>query len=187
MIPQLDPQTGLLPAGRYLATYQEVYAAFVTSETFTTSARRPELWQQWAKHITLIEAVVGRTPRAWMAGSFVSAKQDPRDIDVFYGLDPEAYDSLGEDDLADLERLCDRDECIKHYDLMIDAYFTRLPDQLPVDDLRPERLGESNLQAFQSLGLYDEIWQRTRHATSSGESNAAARDAVRRGYLEVTL
>lgn len=177
---------GAAACGRYLATCEDVQAAFVTCEAFAGSPRRAELWDQWVKHTTLIEALVGRTPRVWMAGSFISAKQDPRDIDVFYGIEPAAYDSLDEDDLADLERLCERGACIKHFDLTIDAYFTRLPDPLPVDDLRPARMGQHNLQAFQSLGLYDEIWQRARLAAPSGGPGAAGREPARRGYLEVT-
>jgi hypothetical protein len=157
------------------------------ADEFSDSLNRSLLWEQWTTHVLLLEALMGREPRTWMAGSFVSSKIDPSDVDVFYGFDAGAFDALEGDDLVYLEQLCTRELCIKHFDLKVDAYFTRLPDRLPIDDLRPQRLSARNLQAFQSLGLYDEIWQRPRHGVSDGSADAAAQDLVRRGYLEVQL
>lgn len=187
MIPPLDPLTGLLPAGRYLASADEVRSTFVSAHAFSASESRPNLWEQWMTHVRLLEALIGREPRVWMAGSFVSSKLDPSDVDVFYGFDAEAFDALDSEDLVYVEQLCTRESCIKHFNLRIDAYFTRLPDHLPVDDLRPQRMGGRNLQAFQSLGLYDEIWQRARRILPTGSAGVATQDLTRRGYLEVQL
>lgn len=120
-----------------------------------------------------------------MAGSFVSSKLDPSDVDVFYGFDPDAYDALDSDDLLYVGQLCARESCIKRFKMRVDAYFTRLPDHLQVDDLRPGQMSERNLQAFQSLGLYDEIWQRARRIPPGRDGNATPRELIRRGYLEV--
>jgi hypothetical protein len=194
MIPQLDPLTGLLPVGRYLASAGELRETFVAAEAFSASESRPALWEQWLTHVRLLEALLGREPRTWMAGSFVSSKLDPSDIDVFYGFDPEAFDALDAEDLGYIDQLCTRESCIKQFDLRIDAYFTRLPDHLSVDDLRPGQMGGQNLQAFQSLGLYDEIWQRARWiqstgsvGVSTGSVGVAMKHRTRRGYLEVHL
>lgn len=187
MIPPLDLSTGLLPVGRYPARAEEVRDHFVAAEIFSESRCRAELWEHWTTHVQLLEALMGREPRTWMAGSFVSAKLDPSDIDVFYGFDPGAYDELENEDLAYLDQLCTRESCIKSFGMKIDAYFTRLPDHLPVDDLRPNQMGAHNLRAFQSLGLYDEIWQRGRRAPVEGSTNSTVQDPIRRGYLEVRL
>lgn len=187
MIPPLDPNTGLLPAGRYLACADEVRDRFVATEPFSESLSRAGLWTDWTTHVQLLEALLGREPRTWMAGSFISSKIEPSDIDVFYGFDPSAYDSLENQDLAYLDRLCTRESCIKDFGLRIDAYFTRLPDHMPVDDLRPQQMGAHNLRAFQSLGLYDEIWQRGRRVPMEGSANISERNPIRRGYLEVRL
>jgi hypothetical protein len=187
MIPPRDHPSGLLPVGRYLAHAGEVHATFVAAEEFASSQSRATLWEQWKTHVGLLEALMGREPRTWMAGSFVSSKLDPSDVDVFYGFDAEVFDRLDGADLAYVEQLCTRESCIKNFDLRIDAYFTRLPDRLSVDELRPQQMGERNLQAFQSLGLYDEIWQRVRRVPSTGRSSAASQGVTRRGYLEVQL
>ena len=187
MIPPLDPTTGSLPPGRYLTCADEVHDQFVTAEIFSESHSRSGLWVNWVEHVRLLEALMGCEPRTWMAGSFVSSKLDPLDIDVFYGFDPGAFDALDREDLVYLAQLCTRESCIKQFNMRIDAYFTRLPDHLPVDDLRPQRMGAQNLQAFQSLGLYDEIWQRERRALAGESTLVPVQDHIRRGYLEVRL
>ena len=48
-------------------------------------------------------------------------------------------------------------------------------------------MGAHTLQAFQSLGLYDEIWQRARRAPTPQSTSATAPENTRRGYLEVRL
>ncbi len=187
MIPPLDLATGLLPQGRYPATADEVRDRFVAAPDFGQSQCRADLWENWTEHVQILQALLGHEPRTWMAGSFISSKPEPSDIDVFYGFDPEAYDALETEDLAYIEQLCTRESCIKHYKLRIDAYFTRLPDHMAVDDLRPQQMGVHNLQAFQSLGLYDEIWQRARRVPATPGVSGTAPQTIRRGYLEVRL
>ncbi|MFF1420701.1 DUF6932 family protein [Streptomyces sp. NPDC058280] len=59
-------------------------------------ARRPaaELWNELHTHVALVTTVVGAVNRIRLAGSFVSGKLDPSDVDLAYLIAPEAFDSI---------------------------------------------------------------------------------------------
>ncbi|MFD8785979.1 DUF6932 family protein [Kitasatospora sp. NPDC059599] len=175
MIPPLNSDHGYLPVGRYGATQSEIQSRFVDHEDFRGNVLRRDLWNEWQNHLILMEAALGTMPRVWLAGSFVSATVEPADVDVFYGVPPTCWDRLSSDDLEDLNNLWTAGWCRSH-SMRVDAYGTRLVSEVHFDDLTPGRMGDDNLRAIQSLGLYDEIWHRTRLGSS-----------VRRGYLEVQL
>ncbi|MFE4520112.1 DUF6932 family protein [Kitasatospora sp. NPDC056783] len=175
MIPALSSDHGYLPVGRYAATRDEVIDRFVLHEDFDGSSTRQALWDEWELHLMFVEAALGTMPRAWLAGSFVTQKAEPADVDVFYGFPADWYDRLDQQDVDSLADLLEHSWCRSH-GMRVDAYAVRLPDSVHFDDLRAGQLSARNIQAFQSLGLYDEIWQRSRSGI-----------AVRRGYLEVQL
>ncbi|WSM57639.1 hypothetical protein OG963_30660 [Streptomyces sp. NBC_01707] len=115
--------------------------------------------------------------RIWLAGSFVSGKLDPSDVDLTYLIGADAFGAVTEaDDLANLANLTDREWCVKH-EMRIDAYFLPLPATVAFEDLGiTGAMAPGDADVFQSLGLYDEIWQRCRDSREQ-----------RRGYVEVTL
>lgn len=180
MIPPLCGDTGCLPLGRYAATLEEIEMRFVRSQDFSNSATRAEVWREWNMHRQLIEAATGMTPRAWLAGSFVSSKLDPSDIDVFYGIDSTPYDRIPQEDLEDLENLAIRDWCVRH-GMRVDSHVTRLPKSVPVKNLMPSLLSERDKIGFQSLGIFDEIWQRCKGPSAPVDGERS------RGYPEVIL
>ncbi|WP_129840629.1 hypothetical protein [Streptomyces sp. RFCAC02] len=158
-------------------TWDEAEGAFVRADIYRGSATRPGLWHELCTHRALIECVFGSVSRIWLAGSFVSGKHDPGDIDLTYLIAPEAYGAVTEpDDLADLANLGDREWCVKH-GMRIDAYILRLPATKEFQDLGVlGAMAPQDSEVFEALGLYDEIWQRHRDSPSR-----------RRGYVEVAL
>lgn len=177
-LPELDPVTGLLPVGRFPLTLDEVCAQYVQDSVFSGSVTRGELWTEWENHRCSVEAAVGSLGRVWLGGSFVSGKLDPQDIDVVYLLPAQDYDRLEPEDRGFLMDLCDKEWCHRT-GMRIDAYGVRLPDEIPFWQLAggySQKAGNS----FRDIGIFDEIWQRTRCEDSDASP-------LRRGYVEVLL
>ncbi|MFJ3185906.1 MULTISPECIES: DUF6932 family protein [Streptomyces] len=175
-LPPFDPGTLCPPPGRYPLTWDEVESRLVRAPEFVQSGTRSDLWDELQFHHAQSVCLFGWVRRIWLAGSFVSGKLDPSDVDLAYLIDADAFGAITEaDDLANLANLGDREWCVKH-EMRIDAYFLPLPATVAFEDLGITGAMEAgDAEVFQSLGLYDEIWQRTRG--SRGE---------RRGYVEVT-
>ena len=177
-LPSLDPETGLLPPGRYAASMDELYTALVTS---TGSAIRREIWEEWSTHRTMVETQVGEISRMWVGGSFVSSKPDPSDVDVTYLVSASYYDALDHDTLVDLNDLTDAGWCAES-GLRVDALILRLPKRLPVSQMAPSLLDSETSESFRDLGLYDEVCQAVKPA-----SVHSVPSELRRGYVEVLL
>lgn len=177
-LPTFDPQTGLLPPGRYAVTLEELHEELVAHG----SVVRRELWDEWVQHRAIVEAIAGEITRLWVGGSFVSGKTDPSDIDVTYLLRAEAYDRLDSEALADLDDLTLRAWCVEHH-MRVDAHLIRLPEETPVSQMLPSLFSQRTSQSFRDLGLYDEVWQCTRPSSYT----AGGLSEVRRGYVEVLL
>ncbi|MFX4293875.1 DUF6932 family protein [Streptomyces bohaiensis] len=175
-LPTFLSATGCPPPGRYSATLEEVEAALVQDPLLSGSDTRAAIWSEFEAHRALIDCYVGSINRMWLAGSFVSNKMNPADLDVAYLLDAAAYHAVVDpNEVRDLRNLGDREWCIKH-GMRVDAYLLQLPETEDFRDLGISgAMKKGDREAFQQLGLYDEIWQRRR---SKGE---------RRGYVEVTL
>ena len=156
-LPEPDPATGLLPPGRYAAGLETLYDALVIAPRFAESVTRKKLWDEWAQHRVVVEAVAGEISRLWLAGSFASGKLDPSDIDATYLLRAEVYDRLDQETLADLYDLTDKAWCVER-SMRIDSYLVRLPDEMPFWQMKPSSLGMRASEAFRDLGLYDEVW-----------------------------
>ncbi|MEV7830396.1 hypothetical protein AB0P12_07165 [Streptomyces subrutilus] len=176
-LPPFEQDTGCPPPGRYALTWDEVEASLVMADAFKASTVRRVLWEELNYHKTLVECLAGSINRIWLAGSFVSAKPDPSDIDVTYLLEASSYRAISEQgDLTDLANLEDREWCVRQ-GMRIDAYVLSLP---ATQDFRSLGLtgamATEDAEVFQQLGLYDEIWQR--HRAGGGR---------RRGYVEVSL
>ena len=88
-IPDFDVATGNLPAGIHVATWEEVEAAF------GSSARRQRLLAGLLRAMRALRAA-GCT-RAYIDGSFVTAKDAPGDFDACWeaqGVDPNTLDPV---------------------------------------------------------------------------------------------
>ncbi|MFD5111375.1 DUF6932 family protein [Streptomyces sp. NPDC058391] len=57
-------------------------------------AARPPSWNELHTHVALVTTVVGAVNRIRLAGSFVSGKLDPSDVDLAYLIAPEVFDSI---------------------------------------------------------------------------------------------
>ncbi|EME96541.1 hypothetical protein H340_30943 [Streptomyces mobaraensis NBRC 13819 = DSM 40847] len=181
-LPEPDPVTGLLPPGRHTADLGQLRAAFVDAPCFSDADERKLLWDEWECHRGALEAVAGEISRLWVAGSFVSAKEDPGDIDVTYLLRAEVHDRLDREALGMLDDLTDRGWCADH-GMRVDASVLRLPEDMPVWRMARDTLPSPANDSFRDIGLYDEIWQRTR----SPKGVEGEVWSLRRGYVEVLL
>ncbi|MEU3445759.1 hypothetical protein AB0H29_00745 [Streptomyces thermolilacinus] len=158
-------------------TCTEVEESLVKAEAFSGSGTRTALWTELQQHFGMVQCLVGSVNRVWLAGSFVSSKPDPSDVDVTYLLDADVYRAVSAvaDDVADLHNLADREWCFKH-NIRVDAYILSLPATQDFNALGlTGAMATEDAEIFQQLGLYDEIWQRCRVGKG------------RRGYVEVTL
>jgi hypothetical protein len=89
VLPRFDPDTGLLPVGEHLATWDEVM------ERFGWNERRRALLDGLEEALELLAAVGCR--RVWLNGSFVTAKDEPGDFDACWdtdGVDLEQIDPV---------------------------------------------------------------------------------------------
>jgi hypothetical protein len=78
--------SGLLPAGIHTATWADVVTAF------GGSARRQRLLA--GLHAVLMHLAEAGCQRAWLAGSFVSAKATPGDVDLVWDVEGVNPDDL---------------------------------------------------------------------------------------------
>jgi len=182
LLPPLDQETGWLPCGRYHSGLDELHTRFVAAEAYAAGSRRKELWSQWEQHRILMDTFTGGIERAWLAGSFVTSKLEPSDIDLVYLLPAKEYDRLEAEDFGYLDQLTDPQWC-REQGMYIDAFLLRVPGESEFWRLTPESLSDADRSSFLRLGIYDEIWQRARNGTQVNTHKAADR----RGYVEVQL
>lgn len=86
MLAPLDPDTGLLPDGEHHASWEEVV------DRFGWTPRRRQLLDGLADALELLTAAGCR--RAWLNGSFVTAKDEPADFDACWDTDGVDLDVL---------------------------------------------------------------------------------------------
>ncbi|MFD8955727.1 DUF6932 family protein [Streptomyces caelestis] len=178
--PEFVAATDCLPPGRYAMEPADVEYSFVTRENFADSSTRAELWAEWNQHLTLLQTVTGnKISRAWISGSFVTAKTDPKDVDSTYFIESTDYDALDLEERGILESLIDMKWCHKRK-MRIDPYLIPSVSGMQFWQLEREDLfSPTARECFQSIGLYDEMWGRLK-----AEENGLT---VRRGYVEVLL
>jgi hypothetical protein len=78
VLPPFDPDTGRLPAGEHVASWDEVV------ERFGWNERRRRLLDGLADALALLAAAGCR--QVWLNGSFVTAKDEPGDFDACWAL-----------------------------------------------------------------------------------------------------
>lgn len=89
-LPETD-QRGNLPPGRHEASVEDVRAAFV--DPFSASHTRRAIFDWWTE---LRDALceLGGFEAHWLAGSFVSDKEQPNDLDLVTVLDGPTFDAM---------------------------------------------------------------------------------------------
>ncbi|MFH9821204.1 DUF6932 family protein [Streptomyces sp. NPDC017230] len=182
-LPTFDPVTECPPPGRFPLTWGEVESELVKAAYFTDSSTRSDLFGELQTHYAMVELTTGAVGRLWLAGSFVSGKVNPEDVDVTYLIPPDAYAlaMAGADTIDYLDNLGTKDWCTRR-GMRVDAYVLCLPE---TEDFRSlgvtGAMAPSDHKVFESLGVYDEVWQRCR----SGQKGIP--EGARRGYVEVLL
>jgi hypothetical protein len=178
-----DPDTECPPPGRFPLSWDEVESELVKAARFAGSSTRRTLLAELRTHFALVELTTGAVGRLWLAGSFVSGKLDPEDVDVTYLIPPDAYAQAMEDpDTVDqLDNLGTKDWCVRK-GMRVDAYVLSLPETADFQALGlTGAMAPGDHKVFENLGVYDEIWQRCRNGQNGIPSGA------RRGYAEVLL
>lgn len=193
MIPDLDTSTGHLPLGRYHASLVEVNARFVTDPAFAGSPTRWRVWDGFVAYMSawhaledkLAEHTAGRrlVMTTWLAGSFVSGKFDPANLDLTLLVDGELAESCrGKSGIAGIKRLSHRDGMLAMFYVspcIVRHRYFRSP-------FRQQIVGNPEVEDYVMMrGAFDDWWQRTRPGgVPKGEPTRASAEA-RRGYLEV--
>ena len=95
----------LFPAGIHPKTLAEVEAAAV--QRFPGNARRELIWQQFSMLYATVTSIVPRC-EWWIDGSFLTAKDDPDDIDAAVFIEANVFNNLSAHSQAILEALRDR-------------------------------------------------------------------------------
>ncbi|MFE3830909.1 DUF6932 family protein [Streptomyces sp. NPDC059092] len=109
-LPPFASETQCPSPGRYPMRWEDVEHSLVRAATWERSSTRQGLWDELKLHRAGVECLFGSVARIWLAGSFISGKLDPSDIDLAYLIDADAYGAVTEpDDIADLANLSDRE------------------------------------------------------------------------------
>jgi hypothetical protein len=80
----IDHTTGALPPGKHPASVDDVRTAFV--DAFPASRNRPVIFTRWQEHRRAVSELIASGTQ-WVDGSFTTAKDEPKDIDVLTILD----------------------------------------------------------------------------------------------------
>ncbi|MBT2516294.1 hypothetical protein J7E29_02500 [Streptomyces sp. ISL-90] len=188
MIPALLPN-GHLPPGRHPASLQEIEDRFVSDEGFSSSASRSEIWEGFLSYLSAWDAAeraLGATVlRAiWLAGSFISSKHDPSDIDVSPIYDKTVLAAhSGRPGVGGVKRLFEQRSRV------VDEFRVE-PFALPwlsiASTLLPAQLPAAERDALSVRGGVDSWWGRTRPA-GARVAPVPPTTLADRGFLEVLL
>ncbi|WP_411742548.1 DUF6932 family protein [Rhodococcus sp. IEGM 1318] len=190
MIPSFGTD-GHLPPGRYRCTLEEVEESLVRSRVFSDPARREELFSGLIRYLTAWEDTQRNTGAdapllrsVWMAGSFVSSKLSPSDIDVSPIVDGVIADSVAKRPGSRMIRNLtqDRASILRKYGVEVFPvrwFPIERPFQAGLD------LAGDQLAYLSDRGKMDDWWQRCR--IDGVDLPSIASCATRRGYLEVMV
>lgn len=164
--------SGSLPLGRWPATLAELEAAYVAGK----SAKRQQIWQDWLDLTAALRDATGAVPAAWLSGSFLTNKPEPRDLDSVYLIEWPALRTMHADpQRAAFIQAVAGSQVKDMFGLSVDSFIiewwpTAGPQRQPwASRYRDER------------GYWDDLWSRERSAD-------LRQDALpRRGYVEVIL
>jgi hypothetical protein len=189
VIPAHDVSTLALPPGRYITTLDEIEQRFVVHEEFATSATRVRNWAGFRRYVDAwgsAEKSIGQKILLgfWIAGSFVTTKPDPNDVDVTPLYDLKALKAAnGKPGSGQIKKLIgNRDSVARSFH--VEAF--PLPWSSTGSSLFPEKLPADEQSYLLSAGGLDDWWQRlTRRDAAGGPVHAET--PAEKGYLEVIL
>lgn len=186
---------GFLPLGRYSVSFDKAEAMLVSAPESQDSITRQALWDGLHGYLdrffTLEDAntdvLDGLTlvHRLWLGGSFVSAKTDPRNVDVTVLIDVRAERAVrgrpGSKWLSTAFQ--SRDNMLRKFGVSP----VRVGYQPVGHVFRPERFTAEERTYFMERGVWDDWWQRCRLPGRTDRSPSRESAAPARGYLEVRL
>ncbi len=193
MIPPLVGQPPHLPPGRYRAALDEVLERFV--DGFPGSSTRREIWDGFVAYLRIWADIEERMrPHlgddallsvVWLAGSFISEKLDPHNLDLSVMV---GYDAIqkckGKPGAKKLVELANREKMLKQFRLspiLIRYRYVQSPFRLQNLAPGPE------LDYALNRGAFDDFWQRTRPVGEPKGPPTKESGALSRGYLEVEV
>jgi len=161
-----------LPLGRWPATPEEVEAAFVAGR----SERRKKIWADWLMLTEAMRDVVGVMPAAWVSGSFLTLKDEPKDIDSVYIVEFHRLLAAKIDpDRARFLQVVAGSLVKDAFDIDVDSFILEWVPRAGVG-----RAGWAEGYLL-DRGYWDDLWSRERSADRRTDS------VPRRGYLEVIV
>lgn len=192
-VPPLGPD-GHLPLGRHSASMGEVQAAFVDAPAFKNSATRSACWEGlqtylelWGRLETKIEASLNgqRLIKClWLAGSFISGKPDPNNVDLTLFVEAEVLDRAAQMRLgvskplahlaASRQRILD---LFRVSPIIIKYRYFRSPF--------PGGFEPEHSEYQQARGGFDDWWCRLRQPGEDKQAPTVETGGWRRGYVEV--
>ena len=181
MLPAFESATGALPVGRYPTTLAEIQAAYVDAPELAASTTRAEIWSHFESATTELRRIVP-VAYVWVAGSFITTKVDPDDIDVVYWCEDRLVDLVSNFRDKQILEFFAKNEVRGRTGLRVDTRYGRWHVHPDAD-----RIPTAQHQSYsQTRGYWDDFWLRSR---SGAKTDPRVReDALpRRGYLEVIL
>jgi predicted nucleotidyltransferase len=168
-------------------SHADIYDRFVVAPTLADSDTRQTIWEEYLDAQALLRSAV-RVHAAWLSGSFLSGKVDPKDIDVVFLISGRDYAKADVEDKQVVDSFVSTvpgplGEPIRaHGFARVDSF---LQYWRPYDSPSPG-LGQDRLEYCAYRGYWDDFWQRTRKGPK--EAPPTWKDGIpARGYLEVVL
>lgn len=182
------------PPGRVRLSLQEAEQSLVLHPLFDASTSRPSIWSGLIDYLgefvrledRWVDILEGRSliEFLWLGGSFVSAKVDPRNLDVCVAVDATAQELLYKRaGSAWLTRAFYRDGALKRYRLSPLA----LPYRAIVSPFQSHQLERPDIDYLRERGTWDDWFQRLRDPEVSDGVPRLSTVPARRGYVEVVL
>lgn len=180
MIPAFENGASSLVLGRHTATLQDVRDRFVDHGAFAASATRAGIWSEWEQATSLLRTVLP-VAQVWLAGSFITTKLDPGDIDCLYWLDADEVSRVSDPGDRNVLGQFATPTALQSQGLRVDSYVV-VWRSIPT----PALADAYDLNYYRDRGHWDDWWQRERSGPK-GAPAVRADSIQRRGYLEVTL
>jgi hypothetical protein len=181
MLPDPDSTSGALPVGRFPAELHEVRSAYVDAPAFAASISRQEIWSHFESATAELRRIVP-VAYVWIAGSFLTTKLDPDDIDVIYWCEDRHIDAVSDAPDKQILELFAKNQVRAQTGLRVDTRYGRWHVHPDADRVATAQ----HMSYSQMRGYWDDFWLRSRSGSKTDPH--VREDALpRRGYLEVTL
>jgi hypothetical protein len=169
---------GALPLGRWTVSVDEASTYVATPD----AGRRGDLWREWWTLVDAVRAAVGAVPACWLAGSFLTSKVTPGDLDCVFVLRRDQVEATHSDPAKSaLMEVVGNNRVKQVLNLAVDTFVL---EWWPRPGPHPGS-NEHRRQAYlENRGYWDDLWLRDRHR---GAAHVAASGIPTRGYLEVIV